>query len=165
VTAPRDCHSLATSPENGSIERRIDRCTDSPSDTLEGAPLAPAAAKTARIWIGDTPPSLNVVAGRRWDWVKAKRRWQTDLGVLLMAEQLPRHLHRVEASAVLTFPTRRRRDEGNFRSLLEKSLGDALVEGGWLDDDTPDRYRFGVVTFAEGAARTTIALRCLRSAE
>jgi hypothetical protein len=80
----------------------------------------PRAALTARIWIGDTPPSLNVVAGRRWDWAKAKRRWQSDLGLLLMAERLPRGLQRVEASAVLTFPTRRRRDEGNFRSLLEK---------------------------------------------
>lgn len=116
----------------------------------------PRAVLTKRIWIGDTPPSLNVVAGRRWQWTKAKRRWQTDLGVLLMAEQLPRGLHRVEASAVLTFPTRRRRDEGNFRALLEKALGDALVEGGWLDDDTPDHFSFGAVTFALGAARTTV---------
>lgn len=113
---------------------------------------------TARIWIGETPPSLNRVAGRRWEWTKAKRRWQTDLGVLLMAERLPRGLQRVEASAVLTFPTNRRRDEGNYRSLLEKSLGDALVEGGWLDDDTPDYFAFNAVTFALGSARTTLDL-------
>lgn len=111
------------------------------------------------IWIGSTPPSLNRIAGRRWDFVREKRRWQTDLGLLLMAEATPRGLARVEASAVLTFPTKRRRDEGNFRTLLEKALGDALVEGGWLPDDTPDRFTFGAVTFATGAARTTLELR------
>jgi hypothetical protein len=131
------------------MQRGTNQGTNGPERTL-----------AARIWIGDTPPSLNVVAGRRWDWTKAKRRWQTDLGVLLMAERLPRGLQRVEASAVLTFPTRRRRDEGNYRSLLEKSLGDALVEGRWLDDDTPDRFSFGAVTFALGASRTTVNLHC-----
>lgn len=117
--------------------------------------------RTVRVWIGETPPSLNVIAGRgsRFAFAGAKRRWQTDLGLLLMAEALPRGLDRVEASAVLSFPTRRRRDEGNFRALLEKALGDALVEGGWLPDDTPDRFRFGAVTFATGPARTELELR------
>jgi hypothetical protein len=117
--------------------------------------------RIVRVWISDTPPSLNVIAGRgsRFAFAKAKRRWQTDLGLLLMAEALPRGLDRVEASAVLSFPTRRRRDEGNFRALLEKALGDALVEGGWLPDDTPDRFRFGAVTFATGPARTELQLR------
>src|SRR5947207_1933958 len=80
--------------------------------------------------------------------------------MLLLAEQLPRRLERVEASAVLTFPTRRRRDEGNYRALLEKALGDALVEGRWLVDDTPERFTFGTVSFAEGQPRTAIELRC-----
>ena len=124
--------------------------------------IALADALTARIWIGATPPSLNVVAGHRWQWAKAKKMWQNDLALLLMAERLPRGLARVEASAVLTFPTRRRRDEGNFRALIEKSLGDALVEGRWLADDTPDRFSFGAVTFALGTPRTTIDLHCLR---
>lgn len=29
--------------------------------------------------------------------------------------------------------------------ILEKALGDALVEGRWLADDVPDLYRFGAV--------------------
>jgi hypothetical protein len=124
-------------------------------------PPASSTDRTVRVWIGDTPPSLNVIAGRgsRFAFARAKRRWQTDLGLLLMAEALPRDLDRVEASAVLSFPTRRRRDEGNFRALLEKALGDALVEGVWLPDDTPDRFSFGAITFAEGAARTTLEMR------
>ncbi len=118
-------------------------------------------ALPVRIWIGDTPPSLNRVAGNRWGWAKNKRRWQNDIALLLMAERLPRGLRRVEASAVLSFKQRRRRDEGNFRALLEKALGDAMVEGGWLPDDTPDHYRFGAVTFALGSPRTAIDLRCM----
>ncbi|HEX4305299.1 MAG TPA: hypothetical protein VHZ54_04630 [Solirubrobacterales bacterium] len=45
--------------------------------------------------------------------------------------------------------------------MLEKALGDALVEGGWLADDTPDHYRFGAVDFAKAAvAATALTLRC-----
>jgi hypothetical protein len=50
---------------------------------------------------------------------------------------------RVEASAVLLVPDRRGRDEGNYRTPLENALGDALVRGAWLPDDTPAHYRFG----------------------
>ena len=123
-----------------------------------GAQGSRPRALTARLWIADTPPSLNVLAGNRWPWIKAKRRWQSDLETLLMAERLPRGLHRIEATALLTFPSSRRRDEGNYRALLEKSLGDALVAGGWLPDDTPEHFTFGAVTFALGAARTTVDL-------
>lgn len=111
-----------------------------------------------------TPPSLNQI-GYRSHWAvgrRHKRQWQNDLAVLLMARGVPRGLQRVEASAVLTFPTRRRRDEGNFRVLLEKALGDALVEGGWLPDDTAQHFTFGAVTFALGHPRTAVALRCWR---
>lgn len=116
--------------------------------------------------IDSTPPSLNVIAGRgaRFAFTRAKRRWQADLATLLMLRGVPRRLDRVEATATMTFSTRRRRDEGNFRVLLEKALGDALVEGGWLDDDTPDRYSFGAVTFALGSPRTAVRLRYWRAA-
>lgn len=117
-----------------------------------------SAART--LLIDSTPPSLNAIAGRgnRWAFSRAKRQWQSDLATLLMVRAVPRGLIRVEASAVLTFPTRRRRDEGNFRVLLEKALGDALVEGGWLPDDTPEHFTFGAVTFALGHSRTAVAL-------
>jgi len=60
-----------------------------------------------------------------------------------MEQAVPRGLSCVNARATLQFKQRRRRDEGNFRVILEKALGDALVEGGWLKDDTAEQYRFG----------------------
>jgi hypothetical protein len=65
--------------------------------------------------------------------------------VALMEQAVPRNLKSVMATAALQFKQRRRRDEGNFRVILEKALGDALVEGGWLADDTADLYRFGAM--------------------
>lgn len=62
-----------------------------------------------------------------------------------MIAQVPRGLESVTATAELRFKQRRRRDEGNFRVILEKALGDALVEGGWLADDTADHFRFGLL--------------------
>jgi hypothetical protein len=62
-----------------------------------------------------------------------------------MEREVPRGLQSVRAKVTIRFKQRRRRDEGNFRVILEKALGDALVEGGWLPDDTSDLYRFGQV--------------------
>lgn len=101
----------------------------------------------ATLSIPGTPPSLNAV-GLHSHWTldrKAKRDWQQWLSIALMEQKVPRGLKQVRATAALRFKKRRRRDEGNFRVILEKSLGDALVGGGWLSDDTPDLYRFGAV--------------------
>jgi hypothetical protein len=108
----------------------------------------------------DTPPSFNEVGhtGNRWAWTKAKKLWQRDMETGLMVNQVPRGLVSVTAAAILHFPTKRRRDEGNYRTLLEKCLGDALVNGGWLDDDTPDQFRFMGVEFADGAKETMLIL-------
>lgn len=62
-----------------------------------------------------------------------------------MEQRVPRGLSSVTATATIRFKQRRRRDEGNFRVILEKAFGDALVAGGWLADDTADLYRFGEV--------------------
>jgi len=106
-----------------------------------------ATAHGAVLEIGGTPPSFNVTAGAHWTkHRKAKRDWQDWLGLAMMAKAVPRKLLRVEATARVQFPAERRRDEGNFRVVLEKALGDVLVEGDWLPDDTPDRYTFGAVT-------------------
>jgi hypothetical protein len=96
---------------------------------------------------GATPPSLNQIGtrGSRWAVHRAKKQWQHTLEMLLLEAGLPA-LETVEASAVLRFPTRRRRDAGNHSWLLEKALGDALVPR-WLPDDTADRFRFFGVEF------------------
>jgi hypothetical protein len=84
-----------------------------------------------------------------------KQDWQRDCGTALLLDKVPRGLELVNASARLYFRQRRRRDEGNFRVILEKALGDALTGGGWLEDDTPEHYRFGAV---ECLAPASVAL-------
>jgi hypothetical protein len=41
---------------------------------------------------------------------------------------------------------------------VEKALGDALTNGGWLADDTAEQYTFGAIEFEKGRKRTTIRL-------
>jgi hypothetical protein len=110
-----------------------------------------------RLSYDDTPPSFNAVghSGNRWAWTKAKKTWQKTMEDLLQVAGVPRGLGKVEARAVLTFTRRGRRDVVNFRTLLEKCLGDALVNGGWLDDDTPDEFSFGAIAFEVGPQKKT----------
>lgn len=77
-----------------------------------------------------------------------------------MATGMPRGWNRIEAFAELRFAHRRSRDVVNYRTLLEKSLGDALVNGNWLSDDTPEHFRFIEVVFDRelGPPRTTFRL-------
>jgi hypothetical protein len=94
------------------------------------------------------PPSLNAV-GFHSHWTvgrKAKQDWEQWLSIALMEQRVPKGLKRVEATATLRFKQKRRRDEGNHRTLLEKALGDVLQGRGYLEDDTPDFYRFGRLT-------------------
>ncbi len=108
-----------------------------------------ATRHRAVLTIGGTPPSFNDATmgrGAHWSRVrKHKLEWEQWLSFALLEQRVPKDCLRVEAAAVLRFTTDRRRDEGNFRVLLEKALGDVLQQGGWLPDDTPDRFQFGVV--------------------
>lgn len=85
---------------------------------------------------------------------------KTPSGAYGEGEYPRRGYYRVRASAVLRFPKRRRRDEGNFRAPLEKALGDALQHRGIIADDTPDHFTFGELTFdpEPGPSRTTITM-------
>jgi hypothetical protein len=109
-----------------------------------------------------TPPSLNTVGSRgaAMAFHRHKKQWEGMCMIALLEMKVPKGLASVEASAVLRFKDRRRRDEGNYRAMLEKALGDALVLGGHLIDDTPDRYRFAQVNFDEerGNPLTTVTL-------
>lgn len=110
-----------------------------------------------------TPPSINasgVGASSGWQrFHRLKQKWEGMIYIALLEAKVPKGLNSVTASAQLTFPTRRRRDEGNFRALLEKALGDTL-QLGWIPDDTPRYYRFNEVTFEaeKGDATTVIRL-------
>jgi hypothetical protein len=102
-----------------------------------------------RLDLDGTPPSLNALMYRNWRvHQRVKKQWQGLFGMALLASPLPK-VHTPEipraiyAKAEMWFPARRKRDEGNYRSIVEKCLGDALVDGNYLDDDTPDKFRFG----------------------
>lgn len=114
------------------------------------------------IRIPDTPKSINKV-GARGSWRAVhmqKKRWQTIMERHLMIAKIPRPLPRpLEVSASLKFPTLHRRDEGNYRAPLEKALGDALVNGGWMLDDTPEWWTFRRVYFDnERGPNTTLLI-------
>lgn len=89
-----------------------------------------------------------------------KAAWETVLTGLLIDARLPKPLGRVFAEGVAGFPDKARRDQGNFRFLVEKALGDALTAGGWLEDDNWARYEFGNLAhaYAKGRSWTQIAL-------
>lgn len=113
----------------------------------------------------DTPPSYNTFMHAHWRTVRNhKQVWQLLFENLLTASPLrrlqPGESRFIYAEGILTFPLRRRRDEGNFRVVLEKALGDALTNGRWLADDTTEFYRFGKLLIEEepGPARTLICL-------
>lgn len=110
----------------------------------------------------DVPPSMNTNVGKgSWrPFHNAKKRWQGLFGMLLLKERVPRGATKVKARAHLRFRVRRRRDEGNFRTILEKALGDALQTVGVISDDTPAHFEFTEVIFEEerGPNRTQITL-------
>ena len=98
-----------------------------------------------------TPPSLNQTgASRSWQrFYREKKKWEGYCMIALLEMKVPKGLARVEASALLRFASKRRRDEGNFRVVLEKALGDALQLHGAIADDTPEQFSFGKVAFDE----------------
>lgn len=98
------------------------------------------------------PPSMNRHVGRasRHAFTKLKRTWQDTFGWALLAalpgDQRPLpSISPVGVAVELRFTKHRRRDVENFRVLLSKALGDALVQGRWLADDTQEDWELKVL--------------------
>jgi hypothetical protein len=112
------------------------------------------------------PPSYNAMAsgvGASSPMIYAtmKAKWQEIFDGLLRASGLPRGLARVFAEGEVTFPDQREdRDQGNFRVVIEKALGDALEAGGWLPRDDWSHYEFGGLTqrYQRGESATRVYL-------
>lgn len=111
------------------------------------------------------PQSLNVAGsgGNHFAYQATKQQWQERFTALIAATSLPHGLSAVTAEAQVCFPDRIRRDQGNFRYMVEKALGDALVAGGWLTDDNwfPERrYEFGQLeaTYVKGRSWLRVVL-------
>lgn len=96
------------------------------------------------------PKSLNRVGSRgsHFAFHREKKAWEGMIVIALLEEKVPKNVDRVEAGATLYPPTAHRRDEGNYRTMLEKCLGDAL-QLGWLPDDDPGHFQFKELTFGE----------------
>lgn len=112
----------------------------------------------------DVPPSMNEKSSgygaNHHAAARTKKTWEGIAMVMLLQGKVPKDLAWVRVSAVMRFPDKRKRDEGNFRLVIEKALGDALQGGGWLRDDTPDQYRFTQVSFdpEKGPRQMTLTL-------
>lgn len=106
-------------------------------------------------------PSMNVLgSGNQFVYQNHKKAWQEALTEQLEAAELPRGLARVVCEGEVTFPDRRKRDQGNHRFFLEKALGDALTTGGWLADDDWESFEFGGLAqaYEKGVSRTRLLL-------
>lgn len=91
------------------------------------------------------PPSMNAGGSghNRFDFQAIKGAWQARILEGLRETSLPKGLAWVMVEARCCFPDRARRDQGNFRWMFEKAMGDALKKGGYLADDDWDHYEFG----------------------
>lgn len=107
------------------------------------------------------PMSFNALgSGDPGVYMTLKKNWQDVLTQRLEESKLPRGLERVFAEGDITFPDRADRDQGNFRIVIEKALGDALEQGEWLDSDSWEHYEFGGLTqhYVAGESATRIVL-------
>lgn len=113
----------------------------------------------AQLVLPYTPPSAN--RSRQRDprvQHRMKKNLQRDIENLLFASGLPKRSEHTSCHATLRFPVRRRRDRVNYW-LLDKALGDALVNGGWIPDDTSEHYSFSLSFDEEsGRAQTVISI-------
>lgn len=94
------------------------------------------------------PESANEAgSGSNWAAYQSKKRvWMDLLKELIAAAGLPRGLGRIVVEGEMTFgrrPGAKGPDQDNYRFPLSKALGDALEEGGWLEQDNWLRYEFG----------------------
>ena len=109
-----------------------------------------------------TPPSHNLhgSASNIWSYQGIKRAWEEKLTELLLATGLPKGLGSVFVEGQMIFPDRRKRDQGNYRYMIEKALGDTFVQGGWLEDDDWVRYEFGRLRYAylKGVSGTVLTV-------
>lgn len=105
------------------------------------------------------PKSLNKVGSRgsHFAFHREKKSWEGMITIALLEVKVPKGLERVEAKALLHPPTAHRRDEGNYRTMLEKALGDAL-QLGWIPDDDPDHFAFRELRFGEKAKKPGLTL-------
>jgi hypothetical protein len=106
-----------------------------------------------------TPPSWNAIPDMGSPFRAEVATWRERIGELLLGSgpaPTPA-LVRVEASAVLTFPDRRRRASSNYAPVLERALAEALIGCGWLS--ASGCFTLAAPTFERGEPATAVELR------
>lgn len=113
------------------------------------------------IEINQIPPSMNDIIGQgsRWRYTFEKKKWGKLLTQALLDHGVGR-CRRMLVEGQVTFPSRVKHDQGNYRFMLEKALGDALQAAGVLEDDDWDHYEFGGLhkAYEKGVRRTRLLL-------
>ncbi len=132
----------------------------------KGGPKSPGcevcrAGKTAMDHWG-APPSLNAQgsSANRFIYQAQKQAWQEMWTRRLRESSLPARVGSVYVEGQICFPDRAKRDQGNFRHLIEKSCGDALVSAHYLEDDDWDHFEFGRLRreYQRGVSWTALTL-------
>lgn len=103
------------------------------------------------------PESFNIFAsgggqqrGGGWEmYQSAKKRQEAVLRPALLASGLPKGLARVVVEGECSFGDAAQRDQGNFRVIPEKALGDLLKTEGFLPNDKWAQYEFGNLALKE----------------
>lgn len=115
----------------------------------------------------DTPPSMNTNVGKgSWrNFHTAKKRWEGIFAMLLLTQKIPKGCSLVKATVNIKFRVKRaKRDVGNFQTIIEKALGDALQTVGVIPDDGPSYFEIEKVHLEpeSGKPCTTITLEVWR---
>jgi hypothetical protein len=107
------------------------------------------------------PPSMNDIVGKgnRWRYTQEKKTWGKLLTLKIQESGL-QPCDRILVEGSVTFPNQTKHDQGNYRFMLEKALGDALQAAGVLADDDWDSYEFGGLAkaYEKGVRRTRLLL-------
>lgn len=112
------------------------------------------------------PPSYNAfgsgrgTGGANMVGASLLNTWKDILRKLIKAAGMPKDLSVIYAEGEIVFPTRGDRDQGNFRVIIEKALGDVLESEGYLPNDSWEHYEFGNLTMRiePGVSATRLTL-------
>lgn len=111
----------------------------------------------------DTPGSANTKRGQHWTGTRGdKGQWEGIFALLAMKEKLPKRCRfmSIDVELIFTSPNTRR-DAENFRQPIVKPLNDALVKGGWIEDDTEDFIVVNRIDISKEKLEVTKARRAL----
>lgn len=108
--------------------------------------------KTYTLTVREVPKSVNTKGGgvgQHWGGThKEKKAWEGKYLAELLVGRVDRHMQFCKVTIDVKWKRRNRRDIENYRHPIVKPLLDALVKGGYLDDDTDEYVEVVGLTFS-----------------